>query len=84
MFEYIFVNILLNLKNMKELKKIKLKDVCDKQTLNVDQLSKITGGTEIENGCDSGVCENNRDYGTKFCSGGSVCTQAVSTCTENT
>lgn len=69
---------------MKKITKINLSDISDKQTISVDELSKITGGFEVENGCDSGVCENNRSFGTKFCEGGAVCTSGVSTCSERT
>lgn len=69
---------------MKKLTKIKLNDISDKQTISVDKLSKITGGFDLEDGCGSGVCENNRDYGTKYCSGGAVCTSGVSTCSQGT
>lgn len=69
---------------MKELKRIKLKDVCDKQTLNVDGLSKIIGGVDLDDGCGSSVCNDNRDYGTKYCSGGAVCTSGVGVCNRNT
>lgn len=67
-----------------KLTKIKLNDLSDKQAFDVNKLSKITGGFDLDDGCGSGVCENNRDYGTRYCSGGAVCTSGVSTCVENT
>lgn len=69
---------------MKNSRKINLKDVSDKQSLSIAQLSKIIGGADLDDGCISGVCENNREYGTKYCEGGAVCTQGVSTCTQST
>lgn len=69
---------------MKELSKIKLKDVSDKQRLDVDQLSKITGGFELYDGCGNGVCNNGRSAGTPFCEGGAVCTNGVGECNQRT
>lgn len=69
---------------MKNLKKINLSDISDKQSLSVEQLSKIIGGVDMEDGCQTGVCMNNRDYGTKYCEGGAVCTSGVDTCVNST
>ncbi len=67
---------------MKNIRKINLAEVSDKQTLSIDQLSKIIGGA-VQDACHSGVCSQNADANTKYCEGSSVCTQAVSTCTTN-
>lgn len=71
---------------MKELKKLKLKDLNNGEAMNVSHLSKILGGSVLRDGCKNGVCENNRDYGSsKFCGTDSAtCSSGVSTCTENT
>lgn len=69
---------------MKELKKIRLKDVSDKETLDVDQLAKLTGGFELYDGCGSRVCNNGRSAGTVFCEGGAVCTSGVGECNQKT
>lgn len=71
---------------MKKLSKINLKDISDKQSLNVDQLSKIVGGASMElyAGCKSGICNNNRDYGaTKYCDD-AVCESGIGVCNEST
>lgn len=69
---------------MKQLKKIKLKDVVKDQPLDVEQMSKITGGVELfADGCASGVCNENRAVGTQFCTD-AVCTSGVGVCTSNT
>lgn len=71
---------------MIKLKKIKLSDMSDKQTLDVKKLSKITGGFQVYDGCSTGICVNNRDYGTsKYCGPGSAaCTSGVDVCHEST
>lgn len=65
---------------MKKLKKIKLSDISDKQSLNVNQLSKIIGGAGMDDACASSVCESNLEANTKYCDGGAICTSAISTC----
>lgn len=67
---------------MKNVRKINLSDISDKQALSIDQLSKIIGGS-IPDACGTGVCTKHMDANTKYCKGGSVCTSAVSTCTTN-
>lgn len=67
---------------MKNIKKINLAEVSDKQTLSMDLLSKIIGGG-VDDACRSGVCDQNVDANTKYCNGGAVCTQAVTTCITN-
>lgn len=70
---------------MKELKQIKLKDILDQYTLNVDQLSKINGGIGMRDGCKTGICDNNRSYGSdQFCKTTATCTSGVSTCRYST
>lgn len=69
---------------MKELKKIKLKDITKDQTLDIEQMSKITGGVEMYgDGCKSSVCNDNRDVGTKYCTD-AVCTSGIGVCNSNT
>lgn len=71
---------------MKRLSKINLKDIIDKQSLNVDELSKLVGGTAIEafkDGCGTGVCNNNRKVGTQFCDD-AVCSNGVGECNDKT
>lgn len=69
---------------MKQLKKIELKDVTKDQPLNVEQMSKITGGVELfADGCASKVCNDNRAAGTKFCTD-AVCSSGVGVCNSNT
>lgn len=71
---------------MIKLKKIKLSDMSDKQTLDVKKLSKITGGFQLYDGCSSGICVNNRDYGaSKYCGEHSAtCTSGINVCQEST
>lgn len=41
---------------MKNIKKINLAEVSDKQTLGMDQLSKIIGGGGMDDACSSNIC----------------------------
>ncbi|MDE6820012.1 hypothetical protein [Bacteroides acidifaciens] len=67
---------------MKNVKKINLAEVSDKQTLSMDLLSKIIGGG-VDDACKENVCATNLDANTKYCTGGAVCTSGVSTCVTN-
>lgn len=48
---------------MKNIKKINLAEVSDKQALSMDQFSKIIGGS-VDDACSSGMCR--RSYGSKY------------------
>lgn len=65
---------------MKNVKKINLAEVSDKQTLSIHQLSKIIGGG-VDDACSSRVCAGGvMEANTKACNGSAVCTSGVSTC----
>lgn len=64
---------------MKNIKKINLAEVSDKQALSMDQLSKIIGES-VNDACKSGVCNGGvKEANTQGCSGGAVCTSGVIT-----
>ena len=50
---------------MKNIKKINLAEVSDKQTLSMDQFSKIIGGS-VDDTCSSGVGMCRRSFGSKY------------------
>lgn len=68
---------------MKNIKKINLAEVSDKQALSMDQLSKIIGGG-VDIACSSNVCKGGvMEANTKLCDKSAVCTSGATTCTTN-
>lgn len=68
---------------MKNIKKINLAEVSDKQTLSMDLLSKIIGGG-VDDACSTKVCGGGAtEANTKLCAKSAVCTSGATTCTTN-
>lgn len=64
---------------MKNIKKINLAEVSDKQALSMDQFSKIIGGS-VDDTCSSGgMCRRSLEVNTKLCAKNGVCTSGVIT-----
>ena len=64
---------------MKNIKKINLAEVSDKQALSMDQFSKIIGGS-VDDACCSGGCAGGvMEVNTKLCVKNGVCTSSVIT-----
>jgi natural product precursor len=61
---------------MKDFKKIKLKELVEKPVeINVDEMKKIVGGVNLEDGCQTGICTH--AINTIYCQGGAVCTSGI-------
>ncbi len=65
---------------MKNVKKMNLSEISNKQTLSIDQLSKIIGGADMDDACASNVCDGGAlETNTKYCNDASICTSGITT-----
>jgi len=69
------------------MEKVKFEDLSfDKGKLKLEELAALEGGQLIalSDGCSSGICNDNRDVGSKYCEGSAVCTSGIGPCTGKT
>lgn len=65
---------------------IKLSDDIQSSKIDVNNLSKVPdpGLDSRGDGCNTGICDNNRDFGaSKYCDN-AVCTNGIGVCNERT
>jgi hypothetical protein len=74
------------------MEKVKFGDLSfDKEKLKLEELAVLEGGKalafatlDMTDGCGSGVCNDGRDIGSKYCEGGAVCTNGIGVCNGKT